>query len=69
MSSTPVSLTQKWLKQNTAFYTSPDRVYSDADAVLSRYTTLRPKTDVYSTDLVSSLSAVLSTLCLLLVFA
>jgi ESCRT-I complex subunit TSG101 len=42
------SLTQKWLRQNVHLYPHKDRVYSDVDAVLSRFPTLRPKTDVYS---------------------
>jgi ESCRT-I complex subunit TSG101 len=50
-SSSSLTLTQKWLKQNTTFYSNPDRVYADADAILNSYSTLRPKTDVYSTDL------------------
>ncbi|EIW85218.1 UEV-domain-containing protein [Coniophora puteana RWD-64-598 SS2] len=44
------SLTQKWLRQNVAPYPHKDRVYVDIDAALSRFTTLRPKSDVYTYD-------------------
>ncbi len=42
------TLTQKWLRQNIQPYPSKERVYSDTDAALSRYPSLRPKSDVYS---------------------
>jgi hypothetical protein len=48
------SLTQKWLRQNIHPYPHKDRVYSDVDAVLSRFPTLRPKTDVYSSVMLVS---------------
>lgn len=49
----PESLTQKWLRQNVQTYAHKDTVYSHVDAVLNRYTTIRPKTDVYSSVLTS----------------
>ena len=42
------SLTQRWLRQNTAVYDAPDTVYAHVDAALARFPTVRPKTDVYS---------------------
>jgi hypothetical protein len=42
------SLTQKWLRQNIQPYLHPDRVFSDVDVTLARFSSLRPKTDVYS---------------------
>lgn len=47
------SLTQKWLRQNVQTYAYKDAVYSHVDAVLTRFTTIRPKTDVYSSVLAS----------------
>ncbi|EPQ58155.1 UEV-domain-containing protein [Gloeophyllum trabeum ATCC 11539] len=44
------TLTQKWLRQNVHSYPGRDRVYADANAVLSRFPTIRPKTDVYTFD-------------------
>ncbi|KAK0450824.1 UEV-domain-containing protein [Armillaria borealis] len=44
------TLTQKWLRQNIQPYPSKERVYSDTDAALSRYPSLRPKSDVYTYD-------------------
>ncbi|KAK0459689.1 UEV domain-containing protein [Desarmillaria tabescens] len=44
------TLTQKWLRQNIQPYSSKERVYSDTDAALSRYPSLRPKSDVYTYD-------------------
>ncbi|KIJ69427.1 hypothetical protein HYDPIDRAFT_106038 [Hydnomerulius pinastri MD-312] len=44
------SLTQKWLRQNVSSYPQKDRVYVDIDAALTRFTTLRPKADVYTYD-------------------
>ncbi|KAH9966891.1 UEV domain-containing protein [Russula dissimulans] len=49
MSSTE-SLTQKWLRQNIATYNDGNRVFADVDSTLSLYTTLRPKTEVYTYD-------------------
>jgi len=46
--STTGSLTQKWLRQQAHPYPDRDRVYADIDAALTRFTTLRPKSDVYS---------------------
>lgn len=43
-----MSSTQQWLRENTRFYTNSSRTYADVDAVLPRYPSLRPKTDVYS---------------------
>lgn len=43
------TLTQKWLRQNLQTYLHADRVFADIDATLSRFPTLRPKTDAYST--------------------
>ncbi len=48
MGSTTESLTQKWLRQNIQTYVQPDAVYAHVDAVLARYQSIRPKTDVYS---------------------
>ncbi|KAJ2921907.1 hypothetical protein H1R20_g15191, partial [Candolleomyces eurysporus] len=42
------SLTQAWLRQNVQFYASRDRVFADIDQTLSRFPSLRPKSDVYS---------------------
>ena len=44
----PMSLTQKWLRQQVQPYPSAHRVYSDIDATLTRFPTLRPKSDVFS---------------------
>ncbi|KAK0210715.1 UEV domain-containing protein [Desarmillaria ectypa] len=44
------TLTQKWLRQNIQPYPSKERVYSDTDSALSRYPSLRPKSDVYIYD-------------------
>jgi hypothetical protein len=41
-------LTQKWLRQNLQPYSHKERVYIDVDATLIRFSTLRPKSDVYS---------------------
>ncbi|KAG5643472.1 hypothetical protein DXG03_000860 [Asterophora parasitica] len=49
MSSTE-SLTQKWLRHNVQPYANRDRVYIDVDSVLTRFPTLRPKSDVYTYD-------------------
>lgn len=40
--------TQKWLRQNVNPYPQKDRVYADVDSALARFSTLRPKLDVYS---------------------
>jgi hypothetical protein len=48
MSSDSLNLTQKWLRHNIATYDDRDRVFSDVDSTLSAYSTLRPKTDIYS---------------------
>ncbi|KAI0306370.1 UEV domain-containing protein [Multifurca ochricompacta] len=45
-----LTLTQKWLQQNITTYNDRNRVFSDVDSTLSLYTTLRPKTDVYTYD-------------------
>ncbi|KIL69714.1 hypothetical protein M378DRAFT_184118 [Amanita muscaria Koide BX008] len=45
-----ISLTHKWLRQNVQPYQNKDRVYADIDAALARFSTLRPKTDVYTYD-------------------
>ena len=42
------SLTQRWLRDAAQLYPSAPRVYADTDAALARFTTLRPKSDVYS---------------------
>ncbi len=52
------TLTQKWLRQNVQPYVHPERVFADIDATLTRFPTLRPKTDAYST-----LSGKCPTLC------
>lgn len=52
------SLTQKWLRQNLQPYQLPDVVYAHVDALLSRHPTIRPKTDVYSESLYSTISIV-----------
>ncbi|GLB34989.1 putative UEV-domain-containing protein [Lyophyllum shimeji] len=44
------SLTQKWLRHNVQPYGQRDRVYADVDAALGRFSTLRPKSDVYTYD-------------------
>ncbi|EDR14818.1 uncharacterized protein LACBIDRAFT_305951 [Laccaria bicolor S238N-H82] len=44
------TLTQKWLRQNLHSYSQKDRVYSDIDAALARFQTLRPKSDIYTFD-------------------
>ncbi|KAI0006231.1 UEV domain-containing protein [Russula compacta] len=44
------SLTHKWLRQNVATYNDGNRVFADVDSTLSLYSTLRPKTDVYTYD-------------------
>ncbi|KAK7693592.1 hypothetical protein QCA50_003161 [Cerrena zonata] len=44
------SLTQQWLRQNIQPYQHRDTVYAHVDSALTRYTTLRPKTDVYTYD-------------------
>ncbi|CAL1704833.1 unnamed protein product [Somion occarium] len=44
------SLTQKWLRQNIQAYVHKDTVYTHVDVLLSRYPTIRPKTDVYTYD-------------------
>ncbi|KAG6330299.1 hypothetical protein ID866_8789 [Astraeus odoratus] len=48
--STTESLTQRWLRQNVSSYPHQDRVFVDIDAVLGRFTALRPKSDVYTYD-------------------
>ena len=42
------SLTLKWLRQNIQSYAHADVVYAHVDSLLSRYPSIRPKTDVYS---------------------
>ncbi|KAF8258618.1 UEV domain-containing protein [Lactarius quietus] len=49
-SSDSLNLTQKWLRHNIATYDDRDRVFSDVDSTLSTYSTLRPKTDIYTYD-------------------
>ncbi|KAJ7582749.1 UEV domain-containing protein [Mycena floridula] len=44
------TLTQKWLRQNILQYPQRDRVFTDIDAVINRFSTLRPKSDVYTYD-------------------
>ncbi|KAF9053637.1 UEV-domain-containing protein [Hymenopellis radicata] len=44
------TLTQKWLRQNVQPYVHPERVFADIDATLTRFPTLRPKTDAYTYD-------------------
>ena len=51
MSASMSTLTQKWLRQNIRPYQLPDVVYAHVDALLGRYPTIRPKTDVYSPPL------------------
>ena len=48
MGSSTESLTQRWLRQNIQPYAQKDTVYSHVDAVLSRFPSVRPKTDIYS---------------------
>ncbi|KAF9532944.1 UEV domain-containing protein [Crepidotus variabilis] len=45
-----MSLTQKWLRQQVQPYPNANRVYADIDNVLLRFSTLRPKSDVYTFD-------------------
>jgi ESCRT-I complex subunit TSG101 len=42
------SLTQRWLRQNVQPYQHRERVYTDVDAAITRFASLRPKSDVYS---------------------
>ncbi|PFH54388.1 hypothetical protein AMATHDRAFT_72876 [Amanita thiersii Skay4041] len=44
------ALTHRWLRQNLHSYPDKDRVFTDIDAVLTRYITLRPKLDIYTYD-------------------
>lgn len=44
------SLTQRWLRQNIQLYSQKERVYIDVEAALARFSTLRPKSDVYIYD-------------------
>ncbi|KAF4614691.1 hypothetical protein D9613_003029 [Agrocybe pediades] len=48
--SSSLSLTQKWLQQAAQPYPNHARVYADIDAVLARFSTFRPKSDVYTFD-------------------
>ncbi|KAF9464664.1 UEV domain-containing protein [Collybia nuda] len=50
MNSGVESLTQKWLRQNVQSYTHSDRVYTDVHSLISRFNSLRPKSDVYTYD-------------------
>ncbi|KAJ7470729.1 UEV domain-containing protein [Mycena latifolia] len=45
-----LSLTHKWLRENVLSYPARDRVFADIDAVLTRFPSLRPKSDVYTYD-------------------
>ncbi|KAJ7109340.1 UEV domain-containing protein [Mycena epipterygia] len=45
-----ISLTHKWLRENVASYAAADRVFADIDAALTRFPSLRPKSDVYTYD-------------------
>ncbi|KAJ7452462.1 UEV domain-containing protein [Mycena galericulata] len=45
-----LSLTQKWLRENVASYGAAERVFADIDTALSRFPSLRPKSDVYTYD-------------------
>ncbi|KZT63064.1 tumor susceptibility protein 101 [Daedalea quercina L-15889] len=49
MSSTE-NLTHKWLRQNIQPYPHRDTVFQHVDAAITRYPTIRPKTDVYTFD-------------------
>jgi ESCRT-I complex subunit TSG101 len=44
----PPPSTQSWLRENARFYSNPQPVYADTDALLTRFPQIRPKTDVYS---------------------
>ncbi|KAF9820217.1 hypothetical protein IEO21_01650 [Rhodonia placenta] len=44
------SLTHRWLRHNIQSYPAHDIVFAHSDAVLARYPTVRPKTDVYTYD-------------------
>lgn len=44
-----MSLVQKWLRQAVQPYANANHVYNDVDSALASHTTVRPKTDVYST--------------------
>ncbi|KAG1756823.1 UEV-domain-containing protein [Suillus paluster] len=44
------SLIQRWLRQNVSSYSQKDRVFLDLDTALARFSTLRPKSDVYTYD-------------------
>ncbi|KAF7304853.1 UEV-domain-containing protein [Mycena kentingensis (nom. inval.)] len=45
-----MDLTRRWLADNVAPYPANDTVYAHIDALLTRYTSLRPKADVYTYD-------------------
>ncbi|KAH0830535.1 hypothetical protein J3R83DRAFT_1987 [Lanmaoa asiatica] len=42
--------TGRWLRQNAGSYTERDRVCADIEAALAGFSTLRPKSDVYTYD-------------------
>ncbi|KAJ7940674.1 Vps23 core domain-containing protein [Mycena leptocephala] len=44
------TLTQKWLRENVVSYAAAERVFADIDAALTRFPSLRPKSDVYTYD-------------------
>jgi ESCRT-I complex subunit TSG101 len=46
------SLTQRWLRHNVSSYPHKDRVFLDFDTALIRFSTLRPKSDVYSSVII-----------------
>ena len=48
-----LSPTQIWLREHSRLYSEPHAVYADTDALLARFPTIRPKTDVYSSPSLS----------------
>jgi ESCRT-I complex subunit TSG101 len=42
------TLTKQWLRQNILAYHDRERLFADAINVLDRYSSLRPKTDVFT---------------------
>lgn len=47
------SLTQRWLRHNVTSYPNKDRLFLDVDTALTRFHTLRPKSDLYSSVIIT----------------
>ena len=58
-----LSTTHKWLSQNVLPYSQRDRVFADIDALLNRFSTLRPKSDIYSSVILQTSHPPPSDLC------